>query len=193
MPEPKIFTTAEWGARSPNSTNFAKRPAAGLLIHNTEHSNRAPLAGDAEKFKAFSLARSIQKDHLDRGWADTGQHFLISRGGLIMEGRHGSLRAAKEGKVARGAHANSNVHNTTWFGIELEGDNRAEFKVAAPQWAALIELCAWLASWGSFDPRNIKGHLEVSSTDCPGKVMDHLAELRDRVKSRKAEIEGGGA
>lgn len=189
MAEPKIFMTAEWGARRPNSTNFAKRTAAGLLIHNTQHPNRAPLSGNAERSAAFSLARSIQEDHFDRGWADTGQHFLISRGGLIMEGRHGSLNAAKEGRVARGAHANSNVYNTTWFGIELEGDNRAEFKVAAPQWAALIELCAWLSFWGSFDPRNIKGHLEVSSTDCPGKVMDHLAELRERVRGRRDEID----
>jgi N-acetyl-anhydromuramyl-L-alanine amidase AmpD len=193
MPEPKIYSTADWGARSPNSSNFTKRAAAGLVIHNTEHSNRAPLQDAAERSKAFAIARSIQKDHLDRGWADTGQHFLISRGGLIMEGRHGSLQAAKEGKVARGAHANSNLHNTTWFGIELEGDNRTAFAVTDQQWASLIELCAWLSFWGEFNPANIKGHLEVSSTDCPGKVMGHLAELRDKVASRKSAIVDGGA
>jgi hypothetical protein len=59
-----------------------------------------------------------------------------------MEGRHGSLRAAKEGKVARGAHAHSNIHN---------------------------------------------------HTDCPGKVVAHLADLRGQVRGRKAEIEDSGA
>lgn len=194
MPEPKIYTTAEWGARSPRSNNFTKRPAAGLLIHNTQHHNRAPREGAAEKSLAFSLARSIQGDHLDeRRWADTGQHFLISRGGLIMEGRHTSLDAARGGRVARGAHANSNLYNNTWFGIELEGDNRESFEVTDQQWEALVELCAWLSFWGAFDPSNIKAHLEVSDTDCPGKVVDHLAELRDKVTRRKAELEAGGA
>ncbi len=191
MPEPPILSTGEWGARAPNSDNFPKKAAAGLVIHNTEDPNRAPLSGEAEKRKASEVARAIQADHLKRGWADTGQHFLVSRGGLILEGRHGSLAAAKEGKVVRGAHANSRVHNTTWFGIELEGDNRAEFAVTDAQWSTLVGLCAWLSLWGEFDPRSIKGHMEVSSTDCPGKVMGRLDDLRGRVISRRAEIERG--
>jgi hypothetical protein len=61
MPEPNIFLTADWGARSPNSSNFTKRPAAGLLIHNTQHPNRAPLQVDAERSKAFASHEVFRK------------------------------------------------------------------------------------------------------------------------------------
>lgn len=200
MAEPKIFSTAEWGARPPNRSNFTRSKAEGIVVHNTEHPNRDPLPADAEKRAAFRLARNVQADHLRRKdrrsgtlWADTGQNFTISRGGVIMEGRHGSLAAARDGRVVRGSHANSGPHNQKWFGIELEGHYVREFAMTDEQWGALIELCAWLSVWGGFDPRQIKGHQEVSSTDCPGLVMEHLGELREAVRRRKTEIESENA
>src|SRR5688500_18970935 len=134
MNQPRIFTTVEWGAKPVTST-FPKSQGRGIVIHNTGHPNRAPKTGAAEKTKAFDLARSIQHDHMvvDHNWADTGQHFLISRGGLILEGRHGSLAAAQNGKVVRAAHAGSTIHNAEWFGIELEGINIAAFAVTTDQ------------------------------------------------------------
>ena len=184
MKEPTIITTSEWGAK-PVSTKFGKSQALGVVVHNTDHPNRDAKNGAAERSKAFDLARSIQRDHMvdAHTWADTGQHFTISRGGLILEGRHGSLAAARLGKVVRGAHAGSTVHNNQWFGIELEGRNKESFAVTDEQWAALIELCAWLSSVGGFNGTNILGHLEVKvgGTDCPGKVIDRLPNLRTSV------------
>src|SRR2546422_1216352 len=104
MAEPKVFTTAEWGARSVSS-QFPKKPAQGIVLHHAVFPNRAPQQGNAEREAAFGVARRIQADHMGRGYADTGQQFTISRGGLLLEGRHGSLAAAKTGKVVRGAHA----------------------------------------------------------------------------------------
>src|SRR5438132_337549 len=120
MPPPKIYTTNEWGAKAVSAT-FAQGDASGIIIHHTTNQNRAPQTGDAEKNLAFDRARQIQTYHMDHNhWADTGQHFLISRGGLILEGRHGSLAAAQNGKVVRGAHAGDNTYNQKWFGIENE-------------------------------------------------------------------------
>src|ERR1044071_3682313 len=105
MAGPRVYTTAEWHARPATST-FTKKKALGIVVHNTEHPNRAALTGDAERDKAFSLAKSIQDHHMDgNGWSDTGNHFTISRGGLILEGRHGTYAAAQLGKVVKGAHA----------------------------------------------------------------------------------------
>jgi len=102
--------------------------------------------GDAEIAVAREVARRIQHSHMvtDHHWADTGQHFTISRGGLILEGRHGSREAARAGRVVEGAHAVSSdgSANRTWFGIEIEGDNRQADRVTAPQYSALVELCA---------------------------------------------------
>ncbi|MGA9770530.1 MAG: peptidoglycan recognition family protein [Blastocatellia bacterium] len=193
MAELKIYSTGEWGASPPRSSSFARQSAQGIIVHNTENANRPPLSGEAEKQAAFRIARSIQHDHMSRiengvHWADTGQNFTVSRGGIIMEGRHGSLSAAQAGQVVRGAHANSATYNRTWFGIELEGYYVTQYAMTDQQWEALAELCAWLAFWGDFDARQVKGHRQVSSTDCPGLVMDHLDELMRRVAVRKAEI-----
>lgn len=94
----------------------------------------------------------------------------------------------------RGSHATVALYNQRWFGIELEGDYRQTFDVmTSQQWLALIELSAWLSKWGAFDNQQIKSHKEVKGninggTDCPGKVIDHLGELRQAVHERKLQI-----
>ena len=196
MSEPKIFTAGEWGARPPRARGVELNPAEGIVVHHTADPNRAPGEGDGEQAAAFALARRIQSFHMDdpeRRWSDTGQHFTISRGGIILEGRHGALAAAREGKVVRGAHASSvDLYNQRWFGIELEGINIDGFFVTGDQWQSLIELCAWLSFWGRFAPGNIIGHKEIlpGHTQCPGRMMERLPDLRERVAERRSQIEG---
>lgn len=195
MTDPKIFTTDEWGA-DPATATFTTKPARGIVVHNTESANRAALQGEAERDKAFALARSIQNSHFGRGFSDTGQHFTISRGGLILEGRHGSLSAARVGKVVNGAHAcGVGAFNRQWFGIEIEGDNREEDKVTPAQFAVLTELCAWLCFWGGVDSSKILPHFDVKEgcTDCPGKFAARVPGLREAVHNRKLELMNGVA
>src|SRR4029077_20139992 len=93
---------------------FPQARADGIVIHNTQSQNRAPKEGDEELKAAFDLSRRIQQLHMfdrDHLWSDIGQHFTISRGGIIMEARKGTLAAARRGMVVRGAHAGSNLHN----------------------------------------------------------------------------------
>ena len=196
---PKILSCSDWGARAVHVA-FSESAAEGIVIHNSAHRNRRPLHGADEIDVAKDLARSIQKDHVDgNGWADSGHHFLVSKGGVILEGRHGSLAAAREGHVVRGAHSNSNRHNLKWFGIEVEGNyvvGTLEQDLPEEQWAAVTELCSWLSFWGKFQSLNIRGHKEVAGpghTDCPGKLMNKLAGLRDAVHNRKVQIMGSGS
>lgn len=173
---PRIHTTTEWGARAPRVSQFPEKPGVGAVIHNTQGSNREPLEPyEKERDAAYATARSIQKDHMDRkGWNDTGQHFTISQGGIIMEGRHGTLAAARAGHVVRGAHAPR--ANDEWWGIELAGDNRAEDKLTDAQWDSLVELCAWL---DSLIPGNlqVQPHKHFTDTDCPGKLAGRIERL----------------
>jgi N-acetyl-anhydromuramyl-L-alanine amidase AmpD len=188
MNEPKIFSTSDWGAVPPKQ-QFPDHPAKGIVIHNMENANRAPLTGEEEKNAAFQIARRNQHDHMvDRHWSDTGQHFTISRGGVIMEGRHGSLTAARSGKVVRGAHAGTNEQNTFWFGIELEGNNNEAFVVTDRQWAALVELCAWLSLKGNTDAQKIEPHNHFHDTTCPGHIVEQMQKLRDQVKQKKKKV-----
>ena len=39
------------------------------------------------------------------GWADSGQNFLNTTGGFLLEGRQGTLDAIKQGLCVRSAHA----------------------------------------------------------------------------------------
>ncbi len=179
---PRIFTTAEWGARPPKVSYFQKKAAVGIVVHNTEGTNRTGYAdADQEREAAFANARSIQNSHMDRrGWSDTGQHFTISQGGVITEGRHGTIDAAKSGLVVRGAHAPG--ANDEWWGIELAGDNRNDYVVTTEQWNVLVALCVWLTrlAGGSLE---IEPHDHFVDTTCPGKIKDRLEALRVAVRN----------
>lgn len=192
--EPRIVATADWGAAPARADHFAERPAAGIVVHNTQGANRAPLTGAAEAAAASEMARRIQRSHMivDHHWLDTGQHFTISRGGVMLEGRHGSLEAARAGRVVEASHAVSTggSANQTWFGIELEGDNRTADRVTDQQYSALVELCAWLMKWRGVQGLPIKGHMDVLAghTDCPGLFEQRLPTLRTDVATRRAQL-----
>lgn len=192
--EPQIFTTIDWHATPANITFFPERAASGIVVHNTEGPNREPLSGDAEFAAASEVARSIQRSHMitDHHWADTGQHFTISRGGIILEGRHGSAKAARVGRVVEAAHATSSDGsvNRTWFGIELEGDNREADRVTPAQYANLVELCAWLTKWREVQNLPLMGHRDVlpGHTDCPGHFAQRLPTLRHDIDTRRHQL-----
>ena len=182
--ELRIVTCAEWKAQPALRTEFAKHWAEGIVIHNTEGANREAKEGEEELALAKKNAVQIQKDHFKRGWSDTGQHFTISQGGIILEGRHGSAAAAHDGMVVQGAHAGDPVKNEKWYGIEICGDNRKAYVVTPEQWESLVALCAWLTQRRGLPELPIIGHKEVHDTSCPGLIMDHLEELRAAVRLR---------
>jgi hypothetical protein len=105
-----------------------------------------------------------------------------------MEGRHGSLEAAKSGEVISGSHANDIRHDQRLFGIEIESYYVGEFAKTDQQWNSLIELSAWLAFWENFDPGQMKDHKQVIEADCLGLVVDHLAD-----QERHAAVGGGNS
>lgn len=188
----KIYGTQEWGAR-PIRRSFTLERPMGVVVHHTNTKNRKPLSGAAEEAEAFALARGIQAFHMDdpeRRWADTGQNFTVTRGGLILEGRTTSLMHARAGFVARGAHAGTDEGNRFYFGVEVEGRNVPTFEVTDPQWDALVKLCAWLSLVGNFQSHNIEGHGHFVATACPGRLTDHLARLRAQVRIENLRLTG---
>lgn len=177
---PPIYTTEEWGAVPAKVSYFPQKHAVGIVIHNTEGANRRPYdSASDEVAAAFRNARSIQNSHMgERGWQDTGQHFTISQGGVITEGRHGTLAAARAGNVVRGAHAPG--ANDEWWGIEIAGDNRADYVVTDQQFTALIALGKWLQLMAGQRLR-IQPHNRFRNTSCPGKILEHIAEIRTAI------------
>lgn len=178
--QPTISSCAEWGAAPPTSAisinNY--RPTK-ILIHHTDTANST----DYSQAHAFALSRSIQQYHFSKGWIDTGQHFTVSRGGFITEGRHRTLETLAGGSTfALGAHCTG--QNTTSLGIENEGTYTSETPPST-QWNKLIDLCAYLCQTYAIPASELYGHRDFLATDCPGNLFyAQLPDLRSAVATK---------
>ncbi len=178
-----VISAKEWGARPPKEWPDETRPQY-IVVHHTDTPNaprdvsRGTLAGAKE------FARSIQRTHMSEfGWNDSGHNFLNTTGGVLLEGRQGSLNAVKRGRCVRSAHAGNTKANES-PGIENEG-NFMTNQMNATQWKSLVELCVSLCSSCKINPDNIKGHRDFSPTDCPGNwLYSQLPRLRQEVRKR---------
>jgi N-acetyl-anhydromuramyl-L-alanine amidase AmpD len=178
-----IASTAAWGAR-PASVTVQSAGPNKILVHHTA----TPNSTDLSQAHAFALARSIQNHHMDvRGFVDSGQHFTISRGGFVMEGRHRSLERLRAGSGhVVGAHCSG--QNSQAIGIENEG-TYVSIAPPAALYNQLVTLCADICVQYRLSPTQIFGHRDFASTECPGDVLyARLPQLRSDVAARM----GGG-
>jgi hypothetical protein len=175
---PDIHTREDWGAQAPATTPrvIHDRPRY-VVVHHTS----TPNVGDHSVGQAYRLSRSIQDFHMtNNGWPDAGQHFTISRGGHVMEGRQGSVEAARRGVFVEGTHVGG--ANKYTVGIECEGTYN---EVLPPK--ALVEsltvTLAWLCRQYDLDPATaIVPHRRFNSTDCCGdRFTPALPNLRTMV------------
>jgi hypothetical protein len=175
---PPIVACAGWGARPPSSpvTVLARAPIR-ILVHHTA----TPNSLDLTRAAADRLARSIQNYHMNvQGWLDTGQHFTISRGGVVLEGRHRSLDALNGGRdQIQGAHCPN--QNNIAVGIENEGTYTSVDPPGA-LWGQLRSLCAYACAQYKISPGELRGHREFYDTACPGdRLFAMLPQLRREV------------
>jgi hypothetical protein len=175
---PTIVSCDGWGARHARGILpiYDRRPVK-ILVHHTATPNVTKTGQDA----AFRLARSIQNFHMNaRGWPDTGQHFTVSRGGVVLEGRHRSLEFVRVGRhQVEGAHCTG--QNAVALGIENEG-TYSTVDPPAQLWNRLRELCAYLCAQYGIAPTEIYGHRDFKDTACPGdKLYRALPRLRAEV------------
>ncbi len=178
-PEPRIYSTAEWGARSPQTDIvILDHVPTYIVVHHTVE------PGNTEDYSlehAMEICRAIQDFHMDeRGWGDTGQQFTISRGGYHLEGRHESLDVVRGGtRHVQGANVGG--HNSEVIGIENEG-LYTDVDVPDALWDSLVAMVAWIAGQYGRPVENIMGHRDFNSTECPGDVLyGRLPELREAV------------
>lgn len=174
-PEPPVIACDDWGAR-PNSRVVevqSTRPDK-ILVHHTADPNSTDLSLAA----ATKIARDIQNFHMDRrGWIDSGQHFTISRGGFVLEGRRRSLEAVRTGRQhVVGSHCTG--QNEVAVGIENEGTYGSTIPPTA-QWVRLREMCAYVCGRYGIEPTEIYGHRDHRDTACPGdRLYRLLPQLR---------------
>lgn len=183
---PTIISCSTWGAQPPREpiTVLASRPNK-IIIHHTASSNTS----DFSQSWAYQYARIVQQSHFNRGWIDTGQHFTISRGGFILEGRHRSLEVL-QGRTShvRGAHCPG--QNDSAVGIENEG-TYSSVQPPTTLYNQLVALCVYICQQYSIPSSQIYGHRDFDATDCPGdRLYAMLPQLRADVAARIGD--GGG-
>jgi N-acetylmuramoyl-L-alanine amidase len=175
---PTIHSCANWSARPPSSpVSLAGNNPNKIIVHHTAFANTA----DATLSASYTIAHKIQDLHMDtNGWIDSGQHFTISRGGFIMEGRHRSLERLQAGSnMVVGAHCVG--QNTQSIGIE---NNGTYITVAPPTalWNSLVKFCAYICQQYRLDPSEIYGHRDYNDTQCPGDVLyGMIPQLKQQV------------
>lgn len=181
---PWIADCETWGARAPSApVKILTAPPRKIIVHHTATAN----VSDHSQEHAFALARAMQTHQMDtQGWSDTGQHFTISRGAHVTEGRHHSLAALRDGtRQVESAHCAG--QNSVAIGIENEGTYTTE-SPPAEQYAALVGLCAHICRQYGLGADEIYGHRDFNSTLCPG---DRLYALLPRLRRDVAGRIGG--
>ena len=115
---PWIIDCDTWGARPPaGELPLSAISTNKIILHHMAFPN----VTDYSREQAIKLAKKCQDLHMDgNGWSDTGQHFTISRGGYVLEGRRGSLTQLDTGgNQVISAHCPG--ENGRSIGIEHEG------------------------------------------------------------------------
>ncbi|MFK3736077.1 peptidoglycan recognition family protein, partial [Streptomyces sp. NPDC088090] len=155
---PWIIDCDTWGARPPSSPiQLTGNTTNKIILHHMAFPN----VTDYSRAHAVQLAKDCQDLHMDtNGWIDTGNHFTISRTGIIMEGRHRSLERLLAGSnMVVGAHTVG--QNTQGIGIENNGTYTS---VAPPSilYASLVSLCSYICYKYGLAPTQIFGHRDFN-------------------------------
>jgi hypothetical protein len=180
---PWIIDCDSWGARPPASRiQITGNTTNKIILHHMAFPN----VTDYSRDHAIQLAKDCQHLHMDiNHWADTGQHFTVSRGGYVLEGRHRSLETLELGQhQVIAAHAPGENGNA--IGIENEGTYIDETPPDALI-DSLVRLCVAVAQKFRLQAWDIFGHWDFTVTQCPG-----IAFYREfpMVRSRVARAMG---
>ncbi len=175
---PWIIDCDTWGARPPASPiQITGNTTNKIIVHHMAFPN----VTDYSRDHAMQLARDCQNLHMDtNGWADTGQHFTVSRGGYVLEGRHRSLETLEAGEhQVIAAHCPGENGNA--IGIENEGTYITETPPEALV-RSLVRLCVTVSHQFRLHAWDIFGHWDFRETDCPGIAFyREFPMLRTRV------------
>lgn len=175
VPAPPIITCPQWGAKPARGRIVLAGVPERIIEHHTAgHSNPARSPNGIDRNVAIDYARALQHFHQDtNGWIDSGHSFLVMRSGIILQGRWGTVTAIEHGRMVVSAHCPGQNDQP---GIEHE-HNGTETMTPA-QYAATVQLQAWIASLTRMRPTELYPHRRYYATACPANLVDVIPQLR---------------
>jgi hypothetical protein len=178
----EIVVCSQWGAVAPTGSIMRVGRPNKIIFHHTfgHHPELDNKPGD-NLAEAKAYARSIQRDHMHRNppFIDSGHNFLVTRSGHILEGRHGSLAAIKDGVMVSSAHC---IGQNDQPGVEHE--HFKEPTMTPIQREASLFLHELICRKTGIKPIAVRPHKEFDNTACPAELLSGLAQFRTDLASR---------
>jgi hypothetical protein len=155
----KLVSRKEWGARAPKVAPVHLSSTRGVKVHYTGEYEDPAIKNDHRK--CTGRLRAIQNDHMDsNGWNDIAYNFLVCDHGYVFEGR--------------GLHhlcaANGPGLNTDHYAVCGLVGNKGTTQPPTDMLIGLRDAIDHLRSKGGAG-KEIKGHRDGYSTDCPGAPL----------------------
>ncbi len=184
-----VKSRRDWGADESirrGRPEYATSVRAVVVHHTVQRNDYA--AGEVPAMIRADYAYHVRS----RGWDDLGYNLVVDRFGQVWEGRAGGF-----GRATIGSHTGG--FNTSTLGVAVLGDY-TRTGPSTPVTKALAKVTAYAAGTWGFDPKGsvtltskgssryrsgqrvtlprVLGHRQVSTTACPGSLMDALPEVR---------------
>lgn len=172
-----IVTCPQWDARPPKTEPTLCARSVRFIMHGTDgHHPELGNPADESLEEAKAYARSIQNFHMgpQRGWNDSGQNFLVTRGGHILQGRWMTVTAIQHKRMVVSAHCPGQNEQ---IGIEFEHLGTEAMTVA--QRNAGAEVMAWVSL--QYELKTIlpmDPHRKYFATSCPVNLVSEIPDLR---------------
>jgi hypothetical protein len=153
--QPRIISKTEWGGGESSGTMKSHFPSS-LTVHH--EGSPKPLTPDRDPKE---LLKNLQKyGWTQKSWPDLPYHYLIDLNGNIYEGRD----PMKVGDTNTSYDPSGKLLVTMMGNTNIQAPTKAQLE-------SMTQLMAWAADYYNIDPATIKGHLEYTSTGCPGKYL----------------------
>ena len=144
------------------------RKIDGIIVHCT-----ATRPDWWDKKTVNEQVKEVDRWHRDRGFNSVGYHYLVGRGGEVVQGR--PVEAV--GAHARGSNK-STIGIALFGGFGSDADDLATDHFTPLQLAAAYELIRKLQQQYNIKNENVIGHNKISAKSCPGfRVQKWLAGM----------------
>lgn len=154
----KLITRKQWDARDSRGASTLAS-TRGVKIHYTGSAESPAMATDHQR--CYARVRSIQNGHMDdRKWNDIAYSYVACEHGYVFEGRGCHILPAANGAGLNSGH----------YAILGMVGNAGLVEPSPDMYGAICDAIAYVRLHGDAG-RQIRGHRDGYSTDCPGTIL----------------------
>lgn len=153
----------------------AVRPSRVIFHHTAGHGLDFGAGPTHDVPEAYAYARAIQNYHMDHnGWNDSGHNFLVTRAGVIVQGRWITVSAIEARRMVVSAHCPGQNNQ-----IGIEHEHKGTEPMTAAQRRASARLLAWFSDQYRLESiLPVEPHSKYVATSCPANLVAEIPKVR---------------